>query len=528
MEVNRLLSDELSYELGVRGVFPEGSVAEKRQRLRGLLRLERLGVAPKSPPSVPVEVNEELAVCTLKLDGLEKEIQNFDYHNFENEKQRILSRLLHVVGRLNRLEPPDSATQLSLITRAGILCDDLEACAKPRSTSHTDRSPPEQHSILDEPNEPIASTSRVDLPIQQPRNVSVGRLVDVDAPVEDAQQQRVGFGSSPRHVDGSVRYPTMAPDDNFEDRLRRMTLHPSQSPLFPRSAHSMTPAKVFDTVSKWSLRFDGNSSVTNFIDGIEELRIACGITKYQLLDASIVLFSGTALSWFRAIRPSVLTWDELIEQLKSTFLPPEYDEEIWNEIRSRTQGAEEKTAIFAAVMESLFRKLSSPPSEATKLRKIRRNLLPHLQTQLALHQPNSVRELVDACRILEAVHQRTVNLRPPPTNPNSVLEPELMYRRPKSYPRANAVDTDPEQKMMALPEPGSAVKSSSTPQTARDASRPTAVNAKCWNCGATGHLYRQCRQSFRKHCFKCGKENHTVKTCPCSGNGSRSRAHVEP
>lgn len=49
--------------------------------------------------------DKELPKCSQKLDELEKDIRNFDVANAVNEKQRILSRLLHVIGRLQRLEP---------------------------------------------------------------------------------------------------------------------------------------------------------------------------------------------------------------------------------------------------------------------------------------------------------------------------------------------------------------------------------------------------------------------------------------
>lgn len=59
----------------------------------------------------------------------------------------------------------------------------------------------------------------------------------------------------------------------------------------------------------------------------------------------------------------------------------------------------------------------------------------------------------------------------------------------------------------------------------------------CYNCGKTGHWYRQCRASecsagdWRGKCYKCGKVGHERKDCKLSQSRSRSprdRAAEEP
>nr|CAI5870154.1 unnamed protein product [Callosobruchus analis] len=99
MEVNRLLGDELTYELQVRELPIGNTVAEKRMLLREALRMERLNL--KTFPG--------------------KYIASFDSDNRENDFRRIYSRLLHVSGRLARLQPnPDLEERKSLLYNESI------------------------------------------------------------------------------------------------------------------------------------------------------------------------------------------------------------------------------------------------------------------------------------------------------------------------------------------------------------------------------------------------------------------------
>lgn len=48
--------------------------------------------------------------------------------------------------------------------------------------------------------------------------------------------------------------------------------------------------------------------------------------------------------------------------LRQAFLPCDYEESLWEEVRNRTQGADEPVSIYIAIMENLFRRLPSMPS----------------------------------------------------------------------------------------------------------------------------------------------------------------------
>lgn len=277
----------------------------------------------------------------------------------------------------------------------------------------------------------------------------------------------------------------------------------------------MEPAHVFKIVSGWNLRFDGSASVTNFVERIEELRIACCLSKLDLLGTAVLLFDGNALTWFRSVRGSVNDWDHLVSLLRSTYLSPEYEEEIWNDLRNRSQGLDEKAAVFIAIMENLFNKLSERPGETKRLTIIRRNLLPYLQNQLALQRIVSISDLIQACQTIEAVRLRSERVRPPPTNPRLVAEPHLMYRPVRSHNAAITEAVEPRATEVCWTEAAVAASLASPPT-------PESGQIRCFNCRRFGHISRNCDRPHSMRCYRCGKPNVTVRTCPvCSGNGVR-------
>lgn len=90
MHVNRLLSDELSYEIRVLGEMVGNTVVEKRRIVRQLLNSNTAEAYVEFP------AESELATCANKFDEFLGIIHEFDYTNAVNEYERIKARLLHV------------------------------------------------------------------------------------------------------------------------------------------------------------------------------------------------------------------------------------------------------------------------------------------------------------------------------------------------------------------------------------------------------------------------------------------------
>lgn len=139
----------------------------------------------------------------------------------------------------------------------------------------------------------------------------------------------------------------------------------------------------------------------SFLERVVELSQSRHVSEDELFASASDLFSGKAHMWFQTVKSGISDWKSLVILLKSKFLPPDFDDEIWDDIKSRKQGRSEPTVIFIAVMETLFSRLSRPPVDSTKVKFIRRNLLPQYLSQLTLFETDRVEELVKCCEKLE-------------------------------------------------------------------------------------------------------------------------------
>lgn len=605
MIIEYLHSDELDYELAVRGYPTDGTVAEKRKRLRPALRLEKDGVSFSS--SLVLNFGDELRVCADKVAELQEATNQFDFSKASSEYKRFRTRLLHILGRLKHITDPEyDATKGQLLVKCGEISDFLEETIlllqpiqvpqfptlvppeveTPTSTTTTAstgagsvadiaQSSPNHsrnNSLIDVDPKDLESTilnlqlnsSSVQAtvtPVTQTittTNAPGGNVFPTTLPpvvfsqpffgIPDPALRAVPHGTFPMYVQSMPSYPALLPTGNTSQptastaaanvpSLRTGTLSDAVQPGIGQSrrvSFAGVPdesirdaqgclaesrfgfsdnARVFKTVSQWNLKFDGLTGLNTFLRSVEELRVACGFSKSQLLSVAVVLFRGVALDWVRAnVEPSH-TWDDLVRLLKTAFLPGEYEEDIWADIRARTQGQHERTTAYIAVMQNLFNKLSEKPSEQTKLRIIRRNLLPYIQSQLALLDCTTISELSTACQRVEDAQARIERFKPPPTNPSLVTEQDLMYnpRRCKQQVSAVVAPQGTHSSQTGL---------SGSPSTARTGS--TAQH--CWNCGQKGHMKRDCTRPRSRHCFSCGEPNVTKASCPkCAGNAGLAR-----
>lgn len=237
-------------------------------------------------------------------------------------------------------------------------------------------------------------------------------------------------------------------------------------------------------VSKWGLKFagKGGESLNEFLTRVDEIRIARGVSKAELLRSALDLFEDKALIWYRANKSSCVSWDALVSELKAAFLPANYDDRLVEEIRLRTQGKDESIDVYIAVMHGLFSRLATPYSEEQRLKILLRNVSPFYQTQLSLVTVSTTNELIRYGRALEATKISVEGFAPPPSRKSNLLEPDLAY-----------------------------VGSSRVNEIAEVQGRSSRGVVKCWNCKRQGHLANRCRE--QKKCFGCGEVGVFKRDC---------------
>lgn len=323
------------------------------------------------------------------------------------------------------------------------------------------------------------------------------------------RKTRASLPSRESSTDGDHNETVPATNENRSNENPQITDFPS----VVRRAHI--------PVKDWGIKFDGESGsavgVMTFLHDLETLRVARRYSHNDLLAEAIDLFTGPALIWFRSVNRHLRSWDELVSALKKSFQPKYYSRQLWQEIRSRTQGPQEPIAIYLAVMKNYFDRLPTPPSESEKLEIVRPNLLPYLVRALALVETTTLDHLEDVAREIEEAECIAATSRPDPPSRKTLLQPDLAYHsRKRDTVRVAEVQAASDFRYQKS-------KTDEVQNRDNQSSRPTGNRPRCWNCDAVGHTFRFCFEEQKIFCVGCGKKGLAKKNCPtCSGNAKAS------
>lgn len=448
IDVNRLSKDELIYEMVIRGgEVKDATVENMRKDLRSFLRLEQSKVALEYP-SYPFKFQEDCDYLIAKCVEVENLVRDFSDFETSSTFKKISSKLVHCFKRTERsvaTNAEEKKKRSQLLVQFVRFQADLSSRAKRYKRS----------------------SMKEDLPVE----ISVLNLSGEDPAGETSDSSDEDVPAFPHAASSPKTDPIPAPQSNCVP------------------------------VSKWNLtRFDGengNLSLSAFLENVEELRISRNVSANLLFRSASDLFTGKALIWFRSVRSRISSWPELVVELKRQFLPPNFNEKLLEEIKARTQGANESMGIYIATITNMFGRLSVSVPEATRIKILLRNIHPFYQSQLGLVDFDSVDQLLEFGRKLEARKESIESFKPPPRNRSGLMEPDLAY-----------VSSDSPSLMIA---------------------NVSEVSIKCWRCHRTGHRARQCDSpsSSQRYCFRCGTPNFTVRSCPkcnpvsASGNDSR-------
>lgn len=368
-ECNRLAKDELAYELRIRGFEDVGAVEEMRTCLRNVLKLEKSG-QKLTYPSYALKSEDEFEIVEVKIVEIQNLIDNFSDEVNSGPYKKIISKIAHIVKRVDRIPYGDENTRK---TRSKLLSKSLTLMPKLKNR----------------------------IRVIQNQDASVLDLSLLNSELSDDES-----------YDGDVN---VTPDAS-----KRKSVVTFQT--------TSTSAKSVP-VYKWNLKFSGDDrkcSVASFLEKVERFRQARHVDKDELFQSAFDLFSGTAEKWFSANCTRFNSWDELAFGLKKQFQPPDYDDRLFEEIKRRTQGDDENIGIFVANMKNFFSRLTCNAPESTQLKIIMKNLNPYYQLHLGLVDVNSIDHLVELCTKLEIKKQNVENFNKPLRRKND-LEPDLAY-----------------------------------------------------------------------------------------------------
>lgn len=475
MNSHHLRKSEIQYELKIRGQPIEGTANDLRKRLTQCFS-SNVGVVEDIV--LKLEPETELEECEEKCNDLSSLVEEYDGSGKAPEGQRLLARLAHLRMRIDRIPINDwnkeelEESRSVLLNKTKALIDlvagkGTELETEPQSEDGGDKKKEEDASTTEKKTEDRGHPSTDDL---------ISGLGTSAA--ENLEPPRPNLQPTLCHS------MTQSASENQSPVLQKAPMPLGSS---SQDRHGTKAVPIY----KWGLRFSNEygQSVGAFLQRVEELRRARGITKPELFNSAVDLFSGSALVWYRFTIGRITSWESLCTEMKIVFQTADHDVRLQQEIFNRAQGENESIDMFIACMEGLYARLAISVPEETRLKQILHNLHPQLQDRLALFEVNSIEDLRLLGRKAEMGRRRATTLRPIYSNKTS-LEPDLLCND-SSHPRRNHNGKLASLQARTLPQ----------------------KSIKCWNCNNQGHRFATCPEPRTLFCYGCGARDTKKSTC---------------
>lgn len=284
--------------------------------------------------------------------------------------------------------------------------------------------------------------------------------------------------------------------ENSDDDMQSIRESSESEPEIEQKSKLVYVKEKSSNLCSLNLKYDGTTCVRIFIERLEELRIARGISEKSALIAFSDLLEKSALYWFRANKQLIDSYQHLLARLKEDFDIPDLDYKLIKEIRMRTQAKQESIVAYLSIMQGLFSRLSKPLSEQDKLDILMHNIRPEYMKEMALLDINTISDLQFYGKKLELARARADQFVEPSAShtKHSISCDQKKTYNTNSYPQNKNIS------VINAP-PGSQ------------------VCKKCFRCNRTNHHTGQCRTSKEVVCFKCGEKGFKRTECPkCSKN----------
>lgn len=222
------------------------------------------------------------------------------------------------------------------------------------------------------------------------------------------------------------------------------------------------------SLTKWNVKFSGKGCVREFFLAVEENQSARDLPLSYVVKRFHELLSDSALKYFRSIKSTTLTYDQLKTAFFSTFGVADFNFSMERKIRETRQGVNQSIQDYVIDMYDMNQKLAVPILEESLVTIIKYNLHPRYTPCVATNRIKDIDSLLEVCKNFE------------------------VFDRPQkaTYPLKVGVLN--------------AVASVST---------PTASTQVCPKCGGKNHSYRFCPNIPGMICFKCKTPGVITANC---------------
>lgn len=231
-------------------------------------------------------------------------------------------------------------------------------------------------------------------------------------------------------------------------------------------------------------------SVADFLQELADYRSAEGLTEADVLQRILpVSLKGSAARWRR--RQTFDTWAQFKDQLRIEFLPPDYVVRLKDELRARTQGAQESLIEYIRSFQELHERADPTASETEKVIRAIRQCHPQFQPFLRGRTFANLDEMAKEASNIEASMLAEHQYLPPPPA-DATLEPSCAClgateRLPRRQPRAVATHGH-----RGARERDHQAVSNAAQRTDHVVGSSTDQNLLCFRCGGLGHFRRHC------------------------------------
>lgn len=523
IEPDRLELSNIKAELEVRGIDISQleSKAQACDLLRKRLQDEASGkVVPPDKITDQKYVLDELKMISADAPRMRKACEAYVADPDPTKRRRLRTLFAYFYARLIRLLPEGEDVEKSRVSLLAHLEQSFKIFNK-----------------VTEPETEVLQDVSDNAPQDDAQNERKRSLEQLSLLMEHLNDPPIetNFESNPRSsfsfensADKGVKFP---PNTKFFVALgyddKTKTHFALDDDEFPAQATPHRPKLLH--MHNWKIAFSGDEesqmTLSEFLEAVRWKQNECEMTDRELMRGAHNLFVGPALRWYKANFHRWAKFKDLQSALIANFRPADYDERLWDQLRLRTQGPEEKLNLYISEMQSLFALLEEIPSEGSRLKFIKARLNPFcLQNIKHLRAIDTIDELADEWIELEALKSRVDNYRAP-SAPSNPIEPNLA---PKTKPQPKQKDAA-HLNEMAIPFAERARDTIRRPfkSTARQPNHAPASDKPnpafalkspevraCWNCDKKGHIFRDCRsKQVNIFCWTCGNKGVTKYQC---------------
>lgn len=492
IKFNYLLKNELEYEATIRSIESDTVVNLKE-------KLNNSNILPEDIISSNIPIAVDLQQSELTLNYIDENLNNLEQNRDKQLLLKLKSFLNHLRFRLQRIKACNPF---------------IEQCGSLRARFHSIslRFNSLSESVVDLLDSPVLE------------NLPLNQSFILDQP------------------NSNIRQTDPIPMGN----THRMESSGSQTPK--HSSQNDNNCSNYNLIKELkSFNYNGETCPRSFIQKLEEFRLSRNISDETLLTHAFVLFSDKALHWFRFLyHRGIVSWKDLQKRLIKDFGSHDYDYELLNSIRKRTQGSDESIIIYISIMFGMFDRLTEKLSECEQLKILLRNIRPCYSVYISLNDISNIDDLIKTCQKYEKTADKDTKFLEPKFDDNPFVA-EFTYRpKPNINKNGNKFvhqnPTSSNQRSFNQIPSSSNQRLFNTNQNSNNRfygnqgyhnfnnNKPRYISAisnqYCQRCRSSDHDFKTCPAPKNIFCFKCGLKDYRITDCPnCSSGFSNNNAN---